>query len=141
VRRFEDLPREDLVENLRRALSRIEELERANAELVRVNAELSERLARLERLVSRNSGNSSTPPSKDDDLGRKPPAGRVKPAAGDQPRKRGKQRGTPGFHMAWKPVADEYHSYRPAGTCACGCCATFGVSGMASLLVSVGGLF
>jgi transposase len=120
VRRLEDLPREDLVEGLRRALSRIEDLEQANAELVRVNAELSERLARLERLVSRNSGNSSTPPSKDDDLGRTPPAGRAKPAAGGQPRKRGKQRGTPGFHMAWKPLPDEYHSYRPAGTCGCG---------------------
>ncbi len=116
-----------MVENLRRALARIEELEkvnaelvRVNAELVRVNAELSERLAKLERLISRNSQNSSIPPSKDDDLGRKPPAAPPKPAAGDEPRKRGKQRGAPGFHMAWKPVADEYRSYRPAGACECG---------------------
>ncbi|MBT8227054.1 MAG: transposase [Dactylosporangium sp.] len=113
MRRLEDLPREELVESLRRALAENEELKAANAEL-------SERLAKLERLVSRNSGNSSTPPSKDDDLGRKPPVGRVKPATGDEPRKRGKQRGAPGFHMAFKPVADEYHSYRPAGTCECG---------------------
>src|SRR4051812_42597843 len=74
-------PAGDLVEDLRRALVRIAELERANAELVRVNAELSEGLARLERLVSRNSGNSSTPPSKDDDLGRRPPVGRAGPPA------------------------------------------------------------
>jgi len=120
VRRLEDLPREDLVENLRRALGRIEELERANAELVRANAGLSERLAKLERLVSRNSQNSSTPPSKDDDLGRRPPAGRAKPAGNDAARKRGKQRGAPGFHLAWKPVADEYRSHRPVGTCGCG---------------------
>src|SRR5438477_11760700 len=73
VRRLEDLPREELVEDLRRALARIEELEK-------VTAELSERLAKLERLVSRNSQNSSTPPSKDDDLGRRPPA--VPPVAG-----------------------------------------------------------
>lgn len=81
-----------MVEGLRRALDENEKLKAANAELARANTELPERLARLERLVSRNSGNSSTPPSKDDDLGRKPPAGRVKPAAGDEPRERGKQR-------------------------------------------------
>ena len=113
MRRLEDLPREELVENLRRALAEIEDLKAANAAL-------SERLAKLERLISRNSQNSSTPPSKDDDLGRKPPAGRAKPSPGDQPRKRGKQRGAPGAHMEWKPVADEYRSHRPTGACACG---------------------
>ena len=35
--------------------------------------ELEERVARLERLISRNSGNSSMPPSSDDLPGRKPP--------------------------------------------------------------------
>jgi transposase len=61
VRRLEDLPREELVESLRRALDENEELKVANVELARANTELSERLAKLERLVSRNSGNSSTP--------------------------------------------------------------------------------
>ena len=37
------------------------------------NAELAERVARLERLISRNSGNSSMPPSTDDLPGKKPP--------------------------------------------------------------------
>jgi Family of unknown function (DUF6444) len=36
-------------------------------------AELEERVARLERLLSRNSGNSSMPPGTDDLPGRKPP--------------------------------------------------------------------
>ncbi len=36
-------------------------------------AELEERIARLERLISRNSGNSSMPPSADDLPGKKPP--------------------------------------------------------------------
>src|SRR5512142_3248519 len=62
--RLEDLPREDRVEHIYRALARIEELGQTNAELVRVNAELLERLAKLERFVSRNSGSSSTSPSK-----------------------------------------------------------------------------
>jgi hypothetical protein len=110
---LEDLPRGELVENLHRALARIEELERVNAELV-------ERVAKLERLLSRDSQNSSTPPSKDDDLGRRPPASRAKPAAGDEPAKRGKRRGAEGFHMEWRPVADDYVSHRPTGFCECG---------------------
>jgi len=36
-------------------------------------AELAERITRLERLISRNSGNSSMPPSTDDLPGKKPP--------------------------------------------------------------------
>jgi transposase len=37
--------------------------------------ELARRVARLERLISRNSGNSSFPPSADDLPGRTPPKG------------------------------------------------------------------
>jgi transposase len=47
------------------------ELEGLQAE----NARLRERLDRLERLLSRNSGNSSMPPSMDDLPGRAPLAG------------------------------------------------------------------
>jgi hypothetical protein len=39
--------------------------------------ELEERLARLECAASRNSGNSSLPPSLDDQPGRTPPAGKA----------------------------------------------------------------
>src|SRR6266702_5305835 len=60
-----------------------------NESLVEQNAQLAARLARVEYLLSRNSGNSSSPPSKDDDLGRTPP----KPKRRDDGsgRKRGKQ--------------------------------------------------
>ena len=44
----------------------IEILEKRNAELTAQVTDLSERLARLERAVSRNSGNSGMPPSADD---------------------------------------------------------------------------
>ena len=44
-------------------------------------AEQAEQIARLERLISRNSGNSSMPPSSDDLPGKKPP--------GRKPRRRG----------------------------------------------------
>jgi hypothetical protein len=53
----------------------IEVLETRNSELSAQVAGLEERLARLERLVSRNSGNSSMPPSADDLPGRKGLAG------------------------------------------------------------------
>ena len=43
------------------------------AALQAVNVELAARLARLERLVSRNSGNSSMPPSKDGEPGKTAP--------------------------------------------------------------------
>lgn len=43
-------------------------------DLLEVNEQLAGKLARLEHLFSRNSGNSSSPPSKDDDPGRTPPA-------------------------------------------------------------------
>ena len=45
------------------------------AELEAANSELSERMARLERAASRNSGNSSPPPSLDDQPRRTPPPG------------------------------------------------------------------
>jgi transposase len=46
-----------------------------NAALAGRAGELEERLARLERAASRNSGNSSLPPSLEDRPGRAPPAG------------------------------------------------------------------
>ena len=43
------------------------------AALMEVNEALAGKLARLEHLLSRNSGNSSNPPSRDDDPGKPPP--------------------------------------------------------------------
>jgi hypothetical protein len=89
------------------------------AELVEANEALAGRLARVEHLLSRNSANSSSPPSKDDDLGRTPPE---KPGRrGEGPaRRRGKQPGAPGANLAWTQVPDEHTDRFPEGRCECG---------------------
>jgi transposase len=79
--------------------------------------DLLARVERLERLISRNSGNSSMPPSADDLPGRRPPAGRPARKAGK--RKPGKQPGAPGSHLAWSEPDDTVPHF-PDGTCACG---------------------
>jgi hypothetical protein len=80
-------------------------------------AELAARLGRLERLLSRNSGNSSFPPSLDDQPGRKPPA---RPQRGSGKRGPGKQPGTPGAYLAWSEYPDDRLDHFPVGTCECG---------------------
>ena len=83
-------------------------------------AELAAKVERLERLVSRNSGNSSFPPSMDAQPGR----GRAKP----KPKRRGagggrgpgKQPGAPGSFLAWSDSPDERVPRFPAGRCGCG---------------------
>jgi transposase len=95
----------------------IEVLEARNSELSALVASLEERLARLERVVSRNSGNSSMPPSSDDMPGRKAPGQRKRGGTGKRP---GKQPGTPGAHLAWRDDPDDTVPLFPAGPCACG---------------------
>jgi transposase len=90
------------------------------SELVEANEMLGERLAKLEHLLSRNSGNSSSPPSRDDDLGRAPPPEKPK-RHGERPkRKRGKQPGAPGANLAWREVPDARKDRFPRGLCGCG---------------------
>jgi hypothetical protein len=90
-----------------------------NAALAQRVAELEERLARLERAASRNSGNSSLPPSMDDQPGRTPPAG--KPQRGSRGKRNpGKQPGSPGSHLAWSGNPDRTVPHIPRGACACG---------------------
>jgi hypothetical protein len=80
--------------------------------------ELEERLARLERAASRNSGNSSLPPSLDDQPGRTPSA---RPERGKGKRRNpGKQPGAPGSHLAWSQEPDRAVPHFPQGACACG---------------------
>ncbi len=74
-------------------------------------------MERLERLASRNSRNSSMPPSADDLPGRTPPP--RKPSRGGK-RKPGKQPGAPGSHLAWGEHPDDTVPHFPEGTCACG---------------------
>ena len=66
-------------------------------------AELAERVVRLERLISRNSGNSSMPPSADDLPGKKPPERKARRGGGRRP---GKQPGAPGAYLAWREHPD-----------------------------------
>jgi transposase len=87
-----------------------------NAALAGRVGELEERLARLERAASRNSGNSSLPPSLDDLPGRTPP-GR-KPQRGR--RNPGKQPGAPGSYLAWSRDPDRAVPHFPRGACVCG---------------------
>ena len=89
-----------------------------NAALAGRVADLEDRLARLERATSRNSGNSSLPPSLDDQPGRTPPA---RPGRGNGKRRNpGKQPGAPGSHLAWSENPDRTVPHFPAGPCACG---------------------
>jgi hypothetical protein len=109
---YEQLSREELLGLLAERDRRVEEL-RAQV------AGLEERLARLERLASRNSGNSSFPPSMDDLPGRTAPRERPRRGTGKK-RGPGKQPGAPGSHLAWSEAPDDTVPHFPAGLCACG---------------------
>ena len=88
-------------------------------------AELAAKVERLERLVSRNSGNSSFPPSMDAQPGRKRP--RPKPGRrAEGSRGPGKQPGAPGGCLAWSPRPDERIPVFPHGACGCGATLTSG---------------
>ncbi len=96
------------------------------AELVEVNealagklARVEEKLARVVHLLSRNSGNSSMPPSKDDEPGKTPPAEKKRPSGGPK-RAKGKQPGAPGSRLAWTETPDEVADRFPRGSCGCG---------------------
>jgi hypothetical protein len=91
------------------------------AALTATNEEREARLARLEHLLSRNSGNSSMPPSRDDDPGKTPPAPKEpKRRGGGVKRKRGKQPGAPGSYLAWTENPDETKDRFLEGRCDCG---------------------
>jgi transposase len=111
----ESLPLEDPRDALiREQAERIAVLE----ELV---AGLREQLETALRSASRNSGNSSMPPSSDDLPGRRPPARKERRAAerAEKKRNRGKQPGAPGAAMRWRK-ADEVVDHFPQGSCGCG---------------------
>lgn len=129
----EELSREELIALARRQAEQLaaqaEQLAAADrqvagmtgrlAELMEANEQLAGKLAKLEHLVTRNSANSSMPPSKDDDPGKTPPE-KPKRQAGGPTRKRGKQPGAPGSHLAWREAPDEQRDRFPTGRCGCG---------------------
>jgi transposase len=101
-------------------------LEKRNGQLSAQVADLSgqvsallERVARLERASSRNSGNSGMPPSADDLPGREAPAPKPKRGRGGK-KKQGKQPGAPGSHLAWSEHPDDTLPLFPEGACGCG---------------------
>ena len=121
----EELSRDELVALTQCQGQRLEAQDRQIAEmagqlagLMEVNAAMAAKLARLEHLLSRNSKNSSSPPSRDDDPGRTPPVEKSKP--GRSGRSRGTQPGAPGSHLAWTDHPDERQDRFPAGRCNCG---------------------
>ena len=93
------------------------ELHAENAGLKAQLAEQAGKIARLERLISRNSGNSSMPPSADDQPGKKPPGPGPHRGGGRRP---GKQPGAPGACLAWNDHPDARIPHFPDGACACG---------------------
>ena len=90
----EELSREDLVALVHVQAERIAGLEAQVAQLSEANERLAARLAQLEHLLSRNSGNSSMPPSRDDDPGRSAP--KPNRFGGGGGRSRGRQPGRRG---------------------------------------------
>ena len=82
-------------------------------------AGLREELEAAARAGSRNSGNSSMPPSSDDLPGRKPPRKQRRAAERAERKGRGKQPGSPGASMTWE-VPDRTEDHHPEGACSCG---------------------
>jgi transposase len=101
-----------------RLREQVERLQMLNEDKDAKIADLQEKVARLERLISRNSGNSSMPPSSDDLPGRKSPQRRA--GGGGNRRKPGKQPGAPGAFLAWSDHPDQAVPHFPQGACACG---------------------
>ena len=114
------MSREELVALARRQDGQITMLSTQVADLLEANGKLAAKLAQLEHLLSRNSGNSSLPPSKDNDPGRAPLAEKPTRGGGGLKRKRGKQPGAPGANLAWADNPDRRRDRFPQGRCECG---------------------
>jgi transposase len=117
VSEAEELPREELVALVAAQAQTIAEQAQTIATQTETIGQLERRVADLERKLSRNSGNSSMPPSTDDLPGRAGPARR---APGAPKGKRGKRKGADGSALAWSADPDEVVPHRPEGLCACG---------------------
>ncbi|HWR48319.1 MAG TPA: transposase, partial [Pseudonocardiaceae bacterium] len=114
-----EMSRDELIALVGRQAGQIAAMAGQIADLSEANEALAAKLARLEHLLSRNSKNSSSPPSRDEDPGRTPP--RDKRRRGEGPRRsKGKQRGAPGANLAWTDTPDERTDRFPLGRCECG---------------------
>jgi transposase len=127
VSELEEMSRDELIVVVRRQAGQLAVQDRqitAQAgqicELVEANETLVGKLAKLEHLLSRNSGNSSSPPSRDDDPGKPAPPEKKERGRGGPKRKRGKQPGAPGSHLPWTDNPDDRRDRFPQGRCDCG---------------------
>jgi transposase len=121
------MPRDELIVVVRRQAGQliaqdrqISEQAGRLAQLMEANEALAAKPATLEHLLSRNSGNSSSPPSRDDDPGKPAPPEKTKRGRGGPKRARGKQPGAPGTHLAWTDSPDDRRERFPEGRCVCG---------------------
>jgi hypothetical protein len=107
----------ELTGELARISAAYAELGVAHEQLRTAYDELAAKVAKLEHLLSRNSGNSSMPPSLDDKPGGMLPKGkgRVTPK-----RAKGKQPGAPGANLSWSDAPNERKDRFPQGACGCG---------------------
>jgi hypothetical protein len=102
VRESKEMSRDELIALAWRQDGQITTLSTQVADLVEANGQLAAKLAKLEHLLARNSGNSSMPPSKDDEPGKIPPA--AKKRRGGPKRPKGKQPGAPGARARFTPT-------------------------------------
>jgi hypothetical protein len=109
---LKELSRVELVALVREQATLLED---QAGELLQLRAQVQ----RLKRLTSRNSGNSSMPPSTDDLPGRKKPAPKTKPDAGGAKRKPGQAARRREHEPAVVDDADVVE-HRPGGECECG---------------------
>lgn len=112
-----DLSREELIEHALGQEARLAELTTEHEQLRTAYDELAAKVAKLEHLLSRNSGNSSMPPSSDGGPGRTPPKGKGRATP---KRAKGKQRGAPGTNLSWSDAPDDRRDRYPDGVCRCG---------------------
>lgn len=105
-----------MLARLEQQLTQAQELAAGQAARI---AALEEEVGRLRRRLSRNSGNSSMPPSSDGVL---PGASLPEPKPKPKPavRRRGGQPGAPGAALSWATTPDHVVDHRPVGRCA-GC--------------------
>ena len=114
---LEGLSRDELIVLVGVQAGRIAELVAANEALTAANEDLAARLARVEHLLSRNSRNSSSPPSKDEEVGRTGPEPAERRGTG---RSKGRQPGAAGSHLALSESPDDQVDRFPQGACECG---------------------
>jgi transposase len=113
------MSRDELIALVGRQAGQITAMAGQIADLSEANEVLAAKLARLEYLLSRNSKNSSSPPSRDGDPGRTPPQDKRRRGGGPR-RSKGKQPGAPGANLAWTDTPDERTDRFPQGRCECG---------------------